>query len=221
MCELIVMLTYDDMTVRNAAEVFEKCKHAKAKFWGFKQAPLPIEEMRELCAQMKSCGKTTFLEVVAYTEEEGISAAKVAHEAGFDILMGTIYSDSIRDYCNSHHLKYMPFVGDVSGRPSVLKGEINDIIAEAQAYESKGVFGIDLLGYRYVGDAVSLNKELIENINLPVCIAGSIDSFEKLDEVKNALPWAFTIGSAFFDEKFGPDFAAQIDRVYDYMNSGL
>ncbi|MBQ5826592.1 MAG: hypothetical protein IIW46_03865 [Bacteroidaceae bacterium] len=219
MSELIVMLTYDDLTVRNAAEIFDKCKHSKAKFWGFKQAPLPIEEMRKLCAQMKSCGKTTFLEVVAYTEEEGISAAKVAHEAGFDVLMGTIYSDSIRDYCNSHHLKYMPFVGDVSGRPSVLKGEINDIIAEARVYESKGVFGIDLLGYRYVGDAVSLNKKLVEYINLPVCIAGSIDSFEKLDEVKNALPWAFTIGSAFFDEKFGSDFAEQIDRVYDYMNS--
>ena len=219
MSELIVMLTYDDLTVRNAAEIFDKCKHSKAKFWGFKQAPLPIEEMRKLCAQMKSCGKTTFLEVVAYTEEEGISAAKVAHEAGFEVLMGTIYSDSIRDYCNSHHLKYMPFVGDVSGRPSVLKGEINDIIAEARVYESKGVFGIDLLGYRYVGDAVSLNKKLVEYINLPVCIAGSIDSFEKLDEVKNALPWAFTIGSAFFDEKFGSDFAEQIDRVYDYMNS--
>ena len=62
---LIVMLTYNDMTVENAEEIFEKCKDTKAEFWGFKEAPLPLDRMKRLFARMKDCGKTTFLEVVS------------------------------------------------------------------------------------------------------------------------------------------------------------
>ena len=44
------------------------------------------------------------------------------------------------------------------------------------------------------------------------------DSMERwLDEVKEAAPWSFTIGSAFFDNRFGGSFADQIDKVCDYM----
>ena len=46
--ELIVMLTYADLTVKNAAEIFEQCKNTKAKYWGFKEIPLPLDEMKEL-----------------------------------------------------------------------------------------------------------------------------------------------------------------------------
>ena len=35
--ELIVMLTHNDLTVENAAEVFETCKNSKAEYWGFKE----------------------------------------------------------------------------------------------------------------------------------------------------------------------------------------
>ena len=38
-----------------------------------------------------------------------------------------------------------------------------------------------------------------------------------LDEIKKLNPWAFTIGSAFFDKKFGDDFAEQIDKVCEYI----
>ena len=36
--ELIVMLTYNDVTVPQAAEVFAKCEHTRARYWGFKEA---------------------------------------------------------------------------------------------------------------------------------------------------------------------------------------
>ena len=104
--ELIVMLTYEDFTVRNAAEIFEACKNSKAKYWGLKEHPLPKEEIKRLFSRMKECGKTTFLEVVAYTEAEGLEGAKVAVECGCDILMGTSYFDSIHAYCKQHELKY-------------------------------------------------------------------------------------------------------------------
>ena len=42
---LIVMLTYNDETVKNAYEIFDKCKNCKAVYWGFKEEPLPLPEM--------------------------------------------------------------------------------------------------------------------------------------------------------------------------------
>jgi len=219
--ELIVMLTHNDFTVENASAIFEKCKGSKAIYWGFKEKPLPVEEMKSLFNYIRSCGKHTILEVVAYSEQEGLNGAKLALDCGVDILMGTKYYESINLFCKKHNIKYMPFVGTIQGRPSVLKGELEDIVNEAQQYVSMGVYGIDLLGYRYVGDVFSLSKKIVDSLNVPVCIAGSIDSYKKLDEIKNISPWGFTVGSAFFDKKFGDEFADQINNVVDYIDAPI
>jgi len=215
--ELIVMLTWHDYTVENAAAIFEQCKNSKAKYWGFKEHPLPLEQMKELFSHMKQCGKTTLLEVVAYTEKEGLEGAHIAAQCHCDILMGTCFFESINNYCQQHHIKYMPFVGSITGRPSVLEGSIDSMIDEAKRYIAHGAYGIDLLGYRYTGDAKALNKAIVENTPAPVCLAGSIDCYKRLDEVKAASPWAFTIGSAFFENKFNGTFAEQINKVCEHM----
>ena len=217
--ELIVMLTHNDQTVGNAQEIFEKCKDSKAKYWGFKEMPLPLEEMKKLYKYMKECGKTTFLEVVAYDEDECLAGAKMAIECNVDILLGTLYFDSINELCKKNNLKYMPFVGKISGRPSILDGTIEGMIEEAKSYIRKGVYGFDLLGYRFTGDATELNKKFVEEVNAPVCLAGSINSFERLDEVKDSAPQMFTIGGAFFENKFNGSFSEQINKVIDYMNN--
>ena len=214
---LVVMLTHNDKTVDNAYEVFENCKNSKAEFWGFKEKSLPLKEMKKLYAYMKECGKKTFLEVVEYTEKEGLEGAKMAVECGCDILMGTKYFDSINEFCKENNLKYMPFVGQVVERPSILKGSVDEMINEANEYLKKGVYGFDLLGYRFTGDAAELNSKFVSQVDAPVCIAGSINSYKRLDELKNANPWAFTIGGAFFENKFGEDFNEQINNVCEYM----
>ena len=217
---LIVMLTHNDKTVLNAYDIFEKCKNSKAKFSGFKEEPLPLDEMKRLYSYMKSMGKTTFLEVIAYDEQNGLKGAKMALECGVDILMGTVFYDSINNLCKENNLKYMPFVGQVSERPSILEGDIDDMIQEANIYISKGAYGIDLLGYRYIsGNPIELNKKIVEKINAPVCIAGSINSYQRLDEIKEANPWSFTIGGAFFENKFGEDFEKQINNVCNYIEN--
>lgn len=216
--ELIVMLTYNDFTVKNASEIFEACIDSKAKYWGFKDKGLSAEDMKLLFSMMKEHGKTTCLEVVEYTEKESLEGAKLAATCGCDILMGTVYFDSIHKFCNEHHIKYMPFIGDITNRPSILSGEIDKIIKQAQSYLDKGVYGLDLLGYRYTGDAKTLISTVVNALDAPVCVAGSIDSFERLDEIKGISPWSFTIGSAFFDNKFNGSFKEQIDIVYDYIN---
>lgn len=212
------MLTWHDYTVENAAQVWEQCKSAKARYWGFKEHPLPIDQMKAIYDSMKHCGKTTFLEVVAYSEAEGLEGAKIAAACGCDILMGTKFFDSINDYCKEHGIKYMPFVGKVTGRPSVLEGTIEGMIEEARDYIAKGAYGIDLLGYRFTGDAIALNEAFVAGVDAPVCLAGSIDSYERLDEVRRAAPWAFTIGGAFFENKFDGTFVDQVNKVCDYMS---
>ena len=119
--ELVVMLTYQDRTVDKAFQIFEECKNTKAKYWGFKEEPLPLPQMKELYDYMRSCGKITSLEVVAYTEEECLEGARKAVECGVDYLMGTLYFDSVNEICRSSGIRYMPFVGEVTERPSILK----------------------------------------------------------------------------------------------------
>lgn len=215
--ELIVMLTLNDRTVRNAPEVFEQCKNSKAKYFGFKEEGIPLSKMIRLYNSIKACGKSTVLEVVAYSEHEGLAGAKIAAECGCDILMGTMYYDSIRDFCKEKGIKYMPYVGNVIERPSILEGSIDDMIAEAKECLEKGVDGFDLLGYRYTEDARELIQRFVEEVDAPVCVAGSVDSYERLDELKDIEPWSFTIGSAFFHNCFDGTISEQIDKVCDYV----
>jgi len=215
--ELIVMLTRNDNTVENACEIFDLCKNSKAKFWGMKEKGLPFGQMKKLYEYMKECGKTTVLEVVAYTQKECMEGTRMAAECGCDILMGTMFSDAVNELCKKSNLTYMPFVGKVTGRPSVLEGAAEEMAHEANKYLEKGVYGFDLLGYRYTGDSLTLIKKFISRVNAPVCIAGSINSYGRLDETKAAAPWAFTVGSAFFENKFGGAFGEQIANVCGYM----
>lgn len=216
---LIVMLTHHDRTVPNAAQIFDLCSGSRAQYWGFKEVGLPPEQMKALFRTMKSCGKTTILEVVAYDEEECLRGAQIAAECGCDILMGTVFYDSVNDFCKASGLRYMPFVGTITGRPSVLEGSIDGMIEQARAYLRKGVSGIDLLAYRYTGDPDALIRTFVRAVDAPVCLAGSIDSFSRLDEVRRSGAWGFTIGGAFFEQKFGSDFPAQIDAVCTHMVS--
>ena len=113
---LIVMLTHHDRTVENAPEVFEACRGTGAEYWGMKEEGLPPERMRALYRRMQECGKKTALEVVAYTEAEGLQGAQLAAGCGCDLLMGTLFFDSIAAFCRTHGLRYLPFVGRVHGR---------------------------------------------------------------------------------------------------------
>lgn len=219
--ELIVMLTHNDQTVENAPDIFEQCQDAKANYWGFKGSGLPLADMKRLFSLMKSKGKQTFLEIVEYNEAACLEGAKMAVACQCDILMGTVFFDSVNNYCLEHNMKYMPFVGDVSEHPSILEGEIDKMVEDANTYIKKGAFGIDLLAYRYTGDQELLIKQIVKHVPAPVCVAGSINDYQRLAFIKEIKPWAFTIGGAFFENKFPGSFSSQIDTVCDYMASNV
>jgi hypothetical protein len=203
--ELIVMLTHQDKTVPDALELFQRTKDYPITHWGFKDVGLPPKEMQAVAAAMKEAGKNTFLEVVSLSEQDGLSGARLAVDSGFDILMGTVFYPSIGEYLKDKPIRYYPFPGRVHGHPSILDGEIHEIVAHARELESYGVHGLDLLTYRYTGNAPSLLSQVVQSTSIPVVSAGSIASVERIAEVWDSGAWGFTIGSAFFEKKFVPD----------------
>jgi len=216
------MLTWHDQTVKTALELFEELKNVPAIDWGFKDVGLPREKMRKLVDRMKAAGKTTYLEVVSLSEAEGIEGAKLAFGLGFDVLMGTVFHNSIHEYVTDKSLKYYPFVGHVHSHPSILDGRIEAIADHARYLESKRVDGMDLLAYRYTGDAVCLLKEVTQATKLPVVCAGSIESFDQIREVWRSGAWGFTIGGAFFAKRFVPEgtFEDNVRAVCDFLQAG-
>ena len=213
----ILMLTHNDTTVKDALKIFRDCKEAPVSHWGFKDVGLPPEEMKALVHEMKNAGKTTYLEVVSLSEEEWLRGAQIAVEAGFDILMGTVFFDSIMSYLKGKPIQYYPFPGHIYGHPSIMDGTIEDIVAHAKFLESKGVQGLDLLSYRYVGDAPRLLSEVVKATHVPIVSAGSIESYKRLAEVWMAGAWGFTIGSALFDKKFVPN-GSFLDNTLEVCN---
>ena len=217
--ELIVMLTHQDKTVQNALELFERTKDFPIKHWGFKDVGLSPDEMQKVVAVMKDSAKTTFLEVVSLSEEEGLQGARLAVELGFDILMGTVFYPSIADYLKDKPVLYYPFPGHVHSHPSILDGEIEEIVAHARELEGYGVHGLDLLTYRYNGEASSLLRQVVDATKVPVVSAGSIASFARIEEVWAAGAWAFTIGTAFFERQFVPEgsFEENVQAVCNWL----
>ena len=217
--DIVVMLTHHDVTVKNAREVFEECKDLPVKHWGFKNVGLPKDQMKELAAEMKKCGKETFLEVVTYDEASCLDGAQTAIDCGFDYLMGTIYYDSVAKLLRDNHMNYLPFVGKVSGSPSILEGTNEEIIAQAKGLMAKGVTGFDILAYRHVVDGEKLARDFCAAVDARICVAGSINSYARIDTMFDIGPWTFTMGSALFEKKFVPtgSFRDNLKAFADYM----
>ena len=219
--ELIVMLTNNDVTVPNAAEVFESCKDLPNRKWGFKDVGLPKEEMTALAKAMKEAGKETFIEVVTYTEAGCLEGAKMAVDCGFDYLTGTIPFPLVFAFAKEYGLKYFPFCGKVGGSPVTLTGTMEEIVASAKSCIDQGASGVDLTSYRYTdGDPVELTKAVVEAVGGDrVCIAGSIGNTKRMDAMKEAGVAEYTMGSALFNANFVKDgtFRENLEFVLDYL----
>ena len=84
---------------------------------------------------------------------------------------------------------------------------------------AKGIKGFDILAYRHVVDGEKLAYEFCEAVDAQICIAGSINSFKRIDTMFDIGPWTFTMGSALFEKKFLPEgsFRENLIAVADYM----
>jgi hypothetical protein len=201
MIEFIFMETYNDMTRADAIPVYKEIRGTKVKCIGFKDIGLPLAKLKELHAMMKKDGRTTFLEVVSASEKETLQSTKVALELGVDYLIGGTYIDATLPLIKNTKIKYFPYVGKIVDHPCKLRGSIEDIVNDTKKVKEKGIPGINLLAYRYNGN-VEVLIEKVSEVGLPMIVAGSIDSYERVKKMKDMDIWAFTIGGAIFDKKF-------------------
>lgn len=219
--ELIIMLTQNDITVTNAAEVFDVCKDLPAQHWGFKDVGLSKDEMIALNRKMKDAGKTTYLEVVTYTEEGCVEGAKLAGECGFDYLTGTVYYPAVKPVLEQYSMKYLPFPGKVGGSPVALTGTIDEIVADSVRLIEAGADGVDLTAFRYTdGDPMELAYAVGNRIGMDkLTIAGSISNTARMDLMNELGCKAYTMGSALFGANFvkGGSFRENLEFVLQYL----
>lgn len=220
--KIIIMLTHNDVTVKDAYDVFDECKDLPIKNWGFKNVGLPYNEVKELAGYMKMFGKTTTLEVVTYDEESCLAGAKMAVECGFDRLCGTLPYESVIKYCKENKLEYYPFVGEVAGSPSVLTGPLEKFLEQDSWLAEQGVEGVDLLLYRYAdGDPEEFAKKYLPAAKLPTILAGSVSSPERIRTVLGFGTKEFTMGSALFTKNFVKDgtFRENLEKVIEIIEA--
>lgn len=208
MTEFIFMLTHHDVTIPNALEVFEEIKETGLKFIGCKDIGLPIEKLQELFRKMKNSDMTTFIEVVSNDEEKHFMGVEKAIRVGADYLIGGMprFTRKTLEYLKEKkaNLKFFPYIGKVIGHPCLLEGSVDEIINNGAEFEKMGIHGINLLLYRYTGNVNLLLDRVIGTLKIPLIVAGSIDDFEKIGQMKRKNVWAFTIGGAILEKKFAP-----------------
>ncbi|MFB0561929.1 MAG: HisA/HisF-related TIM barrel protein [Candidatus Lokiarchaeia archaeon] len=204
MTKFIFMLTYNDMTVKNALKIYEEIRNTGVKLVGFKDIGLPLDQLKKLVKMIRDDGRNIFLEVVSESEEASIKSAKTAVELGVDYLIGGTYIKETLPIIHETEIRFFPYIGKIVDHPCLLRGSIEEIVEDAKRVEKLGVPGINLLAYRYDGDVEKLVKSVQKAVKIPLIVAGSINSYERVRKMKELDIWAFTIGGAIFDRKFVP-----------------
>ena len=222
---IIVMLPHKDVTVPHAKGVFEQCKDLPIQDWGFKNVGHDDEYLKDLAKAMKSAGKHVYFEVISYNEEAYKKAAELAAECQVDFVTGTKYSPVLHEALKKSGIGYSPFVGKVgcvyNGRSGMMMGEYDELVAEAKdLIEVKGTTGLDVSAFRHIISGETVIERLTTALpNANICIAGSVDSYEKIDFLIKCGVTKFTMGSALFDKLFVPEgsFRDNLKQVMDYM----
>lgn len=204
MPEFILMLTRDDQTVQNARQLYAELADSGVTHVGFKDAGLPESELEGLVGDIRANGHTVHIEVVAESPEATLASARMAAKLGPDYLLGGTLMEPVQEIIAGTGIEFFPYVGRVVGHPCLLRGTIEEIVADARRAVAAGVDGINLLAYRYDGDVRGLVEEVVEAVPLPVVCAGSVASKQQIRELAGLGVWGFTIGAAVLDRRVVP-----------------
>lgn len=211
------MLTRHDRTVPEALELVATAAAAGIRDIGFKDIGLPVEALAEVTAAIRRAGGTVYLEVVSLDEASERRSAEAAVGLGVDWLLGGTRPQAVLPVLAGSGLRYAPFPGRIAGHPSRLEGTPAEIVEAAQRLaEEDGVDGLDLLAWRFAGDAGALLAAVCRAVAKPVIVAGSIDRPERIAELARAGAAAFTVGTAAFEARFPaaePGLAGQLRAI--------
>lgn len=217
MLEFIFMLTRDDVTLRDAREVYASISGTGVRHVGCKDVGLPTEELSALMDEIRANGHETWIEVVSETEAATLASARAAAEIRPDHLVGGTLIEPVQEILAGTGVKFWPYVGRIVGHPCLLRGSIEEIVADTRRAAELGVDGINLLAYRYDGDVDALVRAVVGATDLPVICAGSVDSVERIRALDAAGAWGFTIGTAALDGALveGAPLSGQLEAALD------
>jgi hypothetical protein len=222
MIEFIFMLTRDDVTLANARDVYASIAETGVRHVGCKDVGLPPEELAGLLDDIRSAGAQTHLEVVSETEEATLASARAAAGMRPDYLIGGTLIEPVQEILSGTGVKFFPYVGQIVGHPCLLRGSIDEIVADTERAAELGVDGINLLAYRYDGDVEELVRAVVGATTLPVICAGSVDSVERIRALDGCGAWAFTIGTAALDGVLvdGAPLTGQLQAALEAADAG-
>jgi hypothetical protein len=213
--EFIPMLTYNDLTVENALEVFDQIAGLGIGNIGFKNVGVDVSVQERLVKAAARKGISTFMEIVSTSRDAALKSFETGVCMGVDNIIGGTYPEEMVSIGRraTRKIGVFPFAGVVYDHPNKLKGDFELFRRQLRQLEGLGVDGVDLLAFRYVdGDPYVLLRTVVEATDLPVIVAGSIDSPEKIRRLRDLGVWGFTVGTALFEKKFGG--ATRVDQVY-------
>jgi hypothetical protein len=217
MIEFIFMLTRDDVTLTDAREVYASVADTGVRHVGCKDVGLPADELAALMDDIRGNGHESWLEVVSETEEATLASARAAAEFRPDHLIGGTLIEPVQEVLAGTGVRFWPYVGRIVGHPCLLRGSVDEIVADTERAASLGVDGINLLAYRYDGDVEALVRAVVEATDLPVICAGSVDSVERIRALECCGAWGFTIGTAALDGALvqGAPLSGQLEVALD------
>jgi hypothetical protein len=210
------MLTKNDMTVKNAVELFEEIRERGITRIGFKNVGVGYSVMREIVERARRQGIETYMEVVSTNKKEARESFEAGLKLGIGNLIGSTYPAmmSLAVLRSGKKTGRFPFIGRVWGHPNNLSGDLSQFREDIENLEWLGVDGIDLLAFRYDNDPYALLRYVVSETKLPVIVAGSIDSVEKIRELKSIGVWGFTVGTAMIDREFSAgSIGEQVDII--------
>lgn len=198
------MLTRNDRTIPEARSLVEPAKEAGVSHVGCKDVGLPRGDLALLFADLRAAGLTSYLEVVSERPADNLASAYAALDVRPDHLIGGTERAGTAAILAGSGIRHWPYVGRIVGHPCLLRGSVEEIVADATRAEQAGADGINLLAYRWNGDGAALTAAVARAVRIPVLVAGSIDSAERIAAVEAAGAAAFTIGTAVLDGTFEP-----------------
>jgi 4-hydroxythreonine-4-phosphate dehydrogenase len=202
--DFIFMLTRADSTIQDAEARLPEALAAGVRHVGFKDVGLPASALRRLADAIRQAGVTCYLEVVSLDAASEAASARMAVDLGVDVLMGGVRPDAVTPILAGSPIRYYPYPGEVVGHPCILAGTVEATVESARRLlATPGVHGLDLLAYRFAGDAEGLMRAVCQAAaGRPVVIAGSLDRAERLAAVVSAGASAFTVGTAALEGVF-------------------
>jgi hypothetical protein len=201
MTEFVFMLTHDDATVADAYDVLSELTGSGLRYVGFKDIGASEETLRTVAGLAHEAGMEVMLEIVTTDRDEELRSLRNAAAIGVDWVLGGTQPDLGVEVLRDAGVAYCPFPGTIEGHPSVLRGSMPEIVDHARRLsDTDGVDGVDLLAYRHeTVDPIALTRAVVEVVDGPVIVAGSVATLRQIADVRDAGAWGFTIGGAIFD----------------------